>query len=125
MKALVLDRPGPPETLRLAEMPTPEPGPGEMRIRVHAVGLNPVDYKLAAWGPAAWTYPHILGLDVAGVVDALGPQVTGWSPGDAVYYHGNLAKHGGYAEETVVPAHVVAPLPRGLSFAQAAALPCA
>ncbi len=76
MKALVLDRPGSPQTLRLAQMPVPEAGAGEVRVQVHAVGLNPVDYKLAASGSARWQYPFILGLDVAGVVNAVGADVT-------------------------------------------------
>lgn len=79
MRALLLDRPGALEHLRIGETPIPEPGPGELRVRVHAVGLNPVDYKLARGGHPAWRYPFILGLDVAGTVDALGPGAEPWS----------------------------------------------
>jgi NADPH:quinone reductase-like Zn-dependent oxidoreductase len=125
MKALVLDRPGNPETLRVAEMPEPQPSPDEVRVQVHAVGLNPVDYKLAASGFPSWKYPFILGLDVAGVVDAVGDAVTNWRTGDAVYYHGSLSKPGGYAEYAIAPAAALAPLPDGVSFPEAAALPCA
>lgn len=125
MKALVLDQPGSAETLRVAEIPDPQPGSDEVRVRVRAVGLNPVDYKLAESGFPSWEYPFILGLDVAGVVDAVGDAVTDWKVGDAVYYHGNLAKPGGYAEYAIAPAIALAPLPDGVSFPEAAALPCA
>jgi NADPH:quinone reductase-like Zn-dependent oxidoreductase len=70
VKALVLTAPGSLDNLQVAEIPTPEPGPGDMRVRVRAVGLNPVDYQLAATGYPSWTYPFVLGLDVAGEVDA-------------------------------------------------------
>lgn len=125
MKALVLDRPGSPKTLRPAEVPRPEPAAGEVRIKVQAVGLNPVDYKLAATGFPGWDYPFILGLDVSGVVEAVGPDVTEWEQGDRIFYHGNLMKPGGYAEYAIAPSHVLSWIPDGLSFAQAAALPCA
>jgi NADPH:quinone reductase-like Zn-dependent oxidoreductase len=125
MQALVLDAPGTPDTLRLAEVPIPQPESDEVRVRVHAVGLNPIDYKLAATGFTSWTYPFILGLDIAGTIDVVGSDVKEWQVGDSVYYHGNLARPGGYAEFTVTPTHVLASLPRGLAFAEAAALPCA
>ncbi|NET45757.1 zinc-binding dehydrogenase [Okeania sp. SIO2B3] len=125
MKALVLDQPGIPNSLHIAEMPLPQPEVDEIRVKVHAVGLNPVDYKVAASGFSRWNYPFILGLDVAGVVDAVGANVTDWQVGDKVYYHGNLSKPGGYAEYTNATAIAVAPLPEGVSFTEAAAIPCA
>jgi NADPH:quinone reductase len=125
MRALVLERPGKPDTLREVDIPQPEPGKGEVRVKVKAVGLNPVDYKLAATGLESWKYPFILGLDVAGVVDAVGQGVTEWEEGDPVYYHGDMTKPGGYGQYTTVTAHTLAWLPDGLDFAQAAALPCA
>jgi NADPH:quinone reductase-like Zn-dependent oxidoreductase len=124
MKALVLDQPGSPETLHIDQMPQPQPGEGEVRVKVHAAGLNPADYKFARRGLPAWSYPFVLGLDVAGTIDELGPNVTGWNVGDAVYYHGSLAKPGGFAEWTVTTSHTIAPLPQNLSFTEAAALPC-
>ncbi len=75
MKAIVLDRLGGPETLRVAEMPTPEPAPGEIRVRVRAAGLNPADYKHIAEGAPDWQFPKITGCDFAGEVDALGAGV--------------------------------------------------
>jgi NADPH:quinone reductase-like Zn-dependent oxidoreductase len=125
MKALILEKPGKPDTLRTADIPQPEPGPGEVRVKVHAVGLNPVDYKLAASGFPGWQYPFILGLDVAGVIDEVGPDVVEWEAGDPVYYHGDLSRPGGYGQYAIASAHVLAWLPDGLGFAQAAALPCA
>ena len=125
MKALVLDKPGKSGTLRIADMPTPEPGPGEVRVRVKAVGLNPVDYKVAESGVPGWEYPFILGLDVAGTIDSLGDSVKGWKIGDEVFYHGNLSRPGGYAEYAIAPAHILGKKPEAVSFADAAATPCA
>ena len=123
MKALLLDAPGPPETLRLGEAQAPHAGSGEIVVRVKACGLNPVDYRVAQSGNPAWTWPHILGLDVAGVVEEVGQDVSGFVPGDKVAYHGDLRRNGGYAEFAVTAADTVAPMPQGLSFERAAALP--
>lgn len=125
MNALVLNKPGTLDTLAVLQLPMPTPGQGEIRVRVHAVGLNPVDYKVAANGHPAWEYPFVLGLDVAGTVDELGAGVTGWTIGDRVVYHGNLVKPGGYAEYSITTAHTVAAIPEGISFVDAAAFPCA
>jgi NADPH2:quinone reductase len=89
------------------------------------MGLNPVDYKLAGRGNPAWAYPHILGLDVAGTIDALGAGVDGWALGDRVYYHGDLTRSGSFAEFAITTAHTVAEIPASVSFADAAAIPCA
>ncbi len=124
MKAWLLHQPGWWRELTLGEIPAPEPGPGEIRVAVHAVGLNPVDYKIAVTGLPYWQYPFVLGLDVAGVIDRVGAKVSEWKPGDRVFYHGNLARHGGYAEYAVTTAHTVAGIPRQLSFIDAASLPC-
>jgi NADPH2:quinone reductase len=125
MKALVLDGPGAPDTLYTTEITQPEPSAGEVRVKVHAVGLNPVDYKLAASGFPGWDYPVVLGLDVAGVIDRVGHDVEDWQVGDPVYYHGDLTKSGGYGQYAIAPAHVISWLPDGLSYVAAAALPCA
>lgn len=68
MKAMLLDKPGEPHTLRLGDIAIPVPGPGEVQVLVHACGLNPVDWKIAASSIDGWTFPHILGLDVSGVI---------------------------------------------------------
>ncbi|WP_353932762.1 zinc-binding dehydrogenase [Okeanomitos corallinicola TIOX110] len=125
MKALILERPGTPDTLRLAEMPQPQPGEGEVRVKVKAVGLNPADYQFMATGFPQWNYPFIPGMDVAGTIDALGKNVTNWSIGDRIYYHGNFTQPGGFAEFAITTADTIAPIPEGVSFTTAAALPCA
>ncbi|SDP20753.1 NADPH:quinone reductase [Paenibacillus sp. yr247] len=125
MKAMAVNQPGKPDTLALMELPVPEPGPGEIRVRVQAASLNPVDYKVLANGLPAWTYPFVPGVDVAGIVDAVGPGVTTWISGDRVVYHGDAKKHGGYAEYAVTTAHTVSAIPEPISFVNAAAFPCA
>lgn len=106
-------------------IPKPQPGEGQIQVEVRAVGLNPVDYKLAMSGYPSWTYPHVLGLDVAGVITALGPGVTGFQLGERVAYHGDLTKPGGFADYALADARVVARIPTSVSFETAAALPCA
>ncbi|HEY9714248.1 MAG TPA: zinc-binding dehydrogenase [Chroococcales cyanobacterium] len=125
MKALVLDKPGSPESLYPSDIEQPKPGLGEVRVKVHAVGLNPVDYKLAASGFPGWDYPMVLGLDVAGVIDAVGKDVEEWQPGDPVYYLGDLSRPGGYSQYAIASTKVLSWLPDGLEYTQAAALPCA
>ena len=128
MKAIVLNKPGSLEELKYVEdRPVPKPEIGEIRVKVHCVGLNPVDYKLAdGWGGVNWSEPPVLGLDVAGTVDAVGEGVNNFSVGDRVYYHGNLSKvHGGFAEYACTTAHTASHMPDGLKMEEAAALPCA
>jgi NADPH:quinone reductase-like Zn-dependent oxidoreductase len=125
MKALVLNSPGTPENLTLAELPKPSAKEGHALIEVRAVGLNPVDYKTAARGNDAWSWPHILGLDVAGVIVDLDSESNGLKIGDRVCYHGNLARPGGYAEYATAPQHILAPIPDEVTFEDAAAIPCA
>ncbi|QWB27331.1 MULTISPECIES: zinc-binding dehydrogenase [Streptomyces] len=125
MHALVLDRPGTCDTLRPADLPTPEPGPGQVRVEVEACGLNPSDYQRAAYGIPEWEWPAVLGLDVVGVVDAVGEHVTHVRPGQRVAYHGDIRERGGFAEYSLADATVLAPVPDGLAPAAAAALPSA
>ncbi|WP_315500951.1 zinc-binding dehydrogenase [Actinomyces radicidentis] len=131
--ALLLDRPAQPaelaDALRLGQAPVVEPGAGQVRLRVAAVGLNPVDWKVARAGSDAWTWPHVLGLDVAGTVDAVGPGVSearpDLEPGQRVALHHDLRAPGGLQETVVVDALAVAHVPDAVSLADAAALPCA
>ncbi|CAL9675064.1 Phthiocerol synthesis polyketide synthase type I PpsC (plasmid) [Streptomyces sp. enrichment culture] len=125
MTALVLDRPGTPGTLRLTDVPVPEPGVGQVRVRVAACGLNPIDYQVAAGGHPKWSWPHILGVDVAGTVDAVGEGVNDVRPGQRVVFHGDLRDNGGFAEYTLADATVLTTVPDTLAMASAAALPCA
>lgn len=128
MRAIVLRSFGGPEKLESGEMPVPEPGPGQVRVRVIASGTNPVDAKLrqdASW--AGLVPPIVLGYDASGVVDALGPGVTDLAKGDEVYFTPEIFgnPHGTYAELTVVPAAIVAKKPASLSHEEAAAVPLA
>ncbi|SES96838.1 zinc-binding dehydrogenase [Paenibacillus sp. NFR01] len=125
MRALVLPKPGRPDTLQLAELPVPQPGPGEIRVRIRAAGLNPIDYKVSPGGHPAWTYPFVLGIDAAGIVDEVGEGVTRWKAGDRVVYLADFTKPGAYAEYSITTAHSVAAIPEGISFVHAAAFPCA
>jgi NADPH2:quinone reductase len=128
MKAIVLPRFGGPEVLELREVERPQPGPGELLVRVTAAGTNPVDAKLRANGTwAQLTPPVVIGYDAAGVVEAVGPGVTDFAPGDEVYYTPEIFgnPHGSYAEYGRVPAAIVARKPRNLSFVEAAAVPLA
>jgi NADPH:quinone reductase-like Zn-dependent oxidoreductase len=95
----------------------PEPGADEVRIRVRAASVNPVDWKLAARGSAEG---HIAGRDLAGVIDALGPGVSGWKVGDAVIA---VASSGSYAQYAVASVHAIAAKPARWSFNEAAGLP--
>lgn len=126
MRALLLDRPGPPSSLRVGEAAWPVPGEGEVLVRVEAVGLNPVDYQLAAGGHPLWTYPHIPGLDVAGVVHDAGAKPDPRLPvGTRVAWHQDLRCAGGLAEYVTCPAEVLAVVPPAVSTIVAASLPCA
>ncbi|MEY8038072.1 zinc-binding dehydrogenase [Saccharopolyspora cebuensis] len=122
MRAALLDGPG---ALRIGALPVPDPGPGQVRVRVEACGLNPVDYQVAAAAPADWTFPHVLGLDVVGVVDAAGEDVPDVRPGERVAYHGDLRRRGGFAEFALADAAVLAPVPAGVDPVSAACLPAA
>jgi len=119
MKALVCDAFGPPESLRFADVPTPSPGAGEVRIAVHRVAVNFPDLLIVAGKyqlkPA---FPFSPGVEVSGVVDALGAGATGFAPGDRVI--GRLG-HGGYAEFVCVPTGRLLRMPPGMSFDEGAA----
>ncbi|ONI80281.1 NADPH:quinone reductase [Saccharothrix sp. ALI-22-I] len=123
MKAVVLSRFGGPEELRLTDVERPEPGPGQVRIEVRASGVNGFDVKVRSGiMEAVFTtpLPTILGIEVAGVVDAVGPDVTGVSVGDEVL---GWPDTGSYAEYAL--ATTFALKPEGLSWENAAALPVA
>jgi len=127
MRAVVLeDRDGP---LRLVERPRPTPGPGEVLVRIRGSGLNPLDTKIRA-GAAAHArhpFPAILGIDLAGVVEQVGPGVDGFRPGDEVYgmTGGVGGLQGSLADYAAVDASLLARKPANLSMREAAALPLA
>ena len=143
---MVLREHGGPEVLQLEQLAVPEPGPGEVRVRVHAVALNHLDVWTRRGGPAFKVeFPHRLGADIAGVVDALGagasatvgakvvvqPGVSCGRCAACLGGHDNLCRRysilgehrqGGYAEYVVVPEVNLAPYPERLDFSQAAAV---
>lgn len=117
MKAIRLNEYGGPEVLKYEETPVPQPGAGQARVKIEAIGLNYVDiYQRTGLYPL--TPPFTLGMEGAGVVDAVGPDVTDVKKGDRVAYAMEL---GSYAEYAIVPAWKLAPLPRGLDARSAAA----
>ena len=152
MKAMILERISPvlEEPLRWVELPDPQPGPGEIRVRVQACGVCRTDLHVVEGDLPEHTLPIIPGHQIAGGIDALGPGAVGFSPGDRVgiaWLRGtcgdcdycrrgreNLCprsrytgyhEHGGYAELAVVPAEFAYPLPDGFDAMQAAPLLCA
>ena len=105
----------------LVEMPDPLPGPGEVGLRVHASALNRADLlQLRGWYPPPPGESEIPGLECSGVIERVGPDVEGWAVGDRVMA---LLAGGGHAEKVIVPSGQLMPVPPGLSFAEAAALP--
>jgi NADPH2:quinone reductase len=115
-----ITHPGGPEQLELVEVPLPAPGPGELRLRQLAIGLNFVDvYHRTGQYPLPLPLPAVLGVEAVGVVEAVGPGVTGVAPGDRVAYAGAL---GAYATERVLPAWRAVPVPPVVSDAAAATL---
>jgi NADPH:quinone reductase-like Zn-dependent oxidoreductase len=125
MKALLLNDKNQWREMTVQETAKPSPKKGEVLIKIKAAGLNPVDYKVATNGNPNWEYPHILGVDAAGVIEEIGEEVTDFKIGDRVFYHGDFTKKGGFAEFAVTTARTLAKMPDELSFEDAAALPCA
>jgi NADPH:quinone reductase-like Zn-dependent oxidoreductase len=146
MKAVFFTEHGGPETLQYGDFPTPEPGPGQVAVRLHAAALNRLDLWVRdGWPGIKLEYPHIPGADGAGEIAALGPGVTSWSVGDRVVINSNLGcgecrfclegydnrcaswellgetRRGTYAEYVVVPASNLLDLPPGFEPAAAAA----
>ncbi len=121
MKAVEIRRAGPPETLETGEVPLPQPGVGEVRIRVHRAGVNFADV-LARQGiyPDAPKPPFVPGYEVSGVVDLSGPAVDGFRGGERV---AAFTRFGGYAESAVAKVPFVVPLPPGVDFSVGAAVP--
>ncbi len=121
MKAIRVHGFGPPEVMRLEEVPTPVPGPGQILIRVRAAGVNPVDtyIRSGSYGRKP-PLPYTPGSDAAGTVEDPGREVAGFAPGDRVYTSGTLT--GAYAEFALCDPLRVHPLPGRTSFPQGAAL---
>jgi NADPH:quinone reductase-like Zn-dependent oxidoreductase len=122
MRAIEQDRFGGPEVLTLVEVDRPEPGPGEVLVRVHAAGVNPTDFWHRATGGLLGR-PVRLGWDLSGVVEATGVGVAHLQPGDEVFGMPRLPQAAGaYAEYVTAPARHLARKPAGLSHVEAAGL---
>jgi NADPH:quinone reductase-like Zn-dependent oxidoreductase len=148
MKAVAIRSHGGPEVVNVEELPDPSPAPGQVVVKVKAAALNHLDiWVRIGWPGLKLAFPHVLGSDVSGVIEAVGPGVDGWKPGDAVVVNPSLGcgrcerclagrenlcrtfsilgEHvsGGMAERFAVPARNVLPKPANLSFEEAAAVP--
>jgi NADPH2:quinone reductase len=125
MQAIVAREFGGPEVLKLETVPDPVAGTGHVRVKVHAIGVNPYDTYMRAGGYAIKPdLPYTPGADAAGVVDQVGAGVTGWKAGDRVYVSGTAAgkAHGAYAQLIVCNPEQVHRLPDRISFTQGAGL---
>lgn len=127
MRAMVIRDFGAPQVFEERELPTPEPGPNEVLVRVYATSINPVDYKIRRAGSWAGVEPPaVIGYDVSGVVESVGHAVRDFAPGDEVFYTPDIfAGPGSYAEYHVADAAIVAHKPPNLSHVEAAAIPLA
>jgi zinc-binding alcohol dehydrogenase family protein len=111
------------EALTDVTIEAPEPKDRDLRVAVRAVSVNPVDTKVRRRAAPPAGGVKVLGYDAAGVVDAVGPQVTLFKPGDEVYYAGSIVRPGTNAEFHLVDERIVGHKPKSLSFTQAAAMP--
>jgi zinc-binding alcohol dehydrogenase family protein len=112
-----------PQSLFDTELPRPVPKAHDLLVRVQAVSVNPVDTKVRAPKPQVEAAPRVLGWDAAGIVEAVGPSVTRFKPGDEVYYAGDITRPGSNAEFQLVDERITGHKPHTLTFAGAAALP--
>lgn len=128
MQAFILSQYGGPEHTAVADVPQPVPGADEILVRVHAAGLNPVDFKTRAGQlkvVQAYRLPMVMGNELAGVVEAVGASVTRFAAGDRVFARVNKARMGAFAQYAVVEENHAAPMPASLDFTSAAAVPLA
>ena len=126
MKAIALTRYLPidnPESLQDVELAKPVASGFDLLVRIEAVSVNPVDTKVRSPKPQVEAQPKVLGYDAAGVVEAVGGQVTLFQPGDEVYYAGDITRPGSNAQFQLVDERLAGRKPTTLDFAEAAALP--
>jgi NADPH:quinone reductase-like Zn-dependent oxidoreductase len=127
MQAVRIERFGGPDVLHIEKISIPEPHQGEILLKVHAASVNPVDYKIRSGKYSAVKsdkLPYVLGRDVSGVVEKLGPSTTGFAKGDALYGVPGIDR-GAYAEHVILKVSEVARKPETLNYAEAAAVPLA
>lgn len=120
MKSIRVHELGPPEVMKLEDVPDPVPGAGEVLVRAQAAGVNPVDTYIRAGRYVTPPLPYTPGADAAGIVESVGEGVTRFKPGQRVYVYGSIS--GTYAEKVLCRQAQVFPLPDALSFAQGAAI---
>jgi NADPH:quinone reductase-like Zn-dependent oxidoreductase len=128
MRAVMFDSYGSPQVLTLKEVPSPQTAAGEVLVRVHAAGVNPLDWKVRAGHVKAWLQhrlPLIPGWDVSGVVEAVGSGVKAFKVGDAVYGMLDFTHNGAYAEYVATGTRNLAPKPGSIDHVHAAAVPLA
>lgn len=128
MKAIAFDRYGPPKVLRPMTLTVPEPGAGEVLVRVHATSVNPLDWRIRAKRARVRPktgFPRVLGFDLSGVVEQVGPEVKYLKAGDAVYGLIDYRRDGADAEYVRTREAFLHPKPAALSHEEAAALPLA
>ncbi len=124
MKAMILKSFGGPDSFELSEVPKPVPQAGQVLVRVHATSINPLDYQVRRGDyPDLVPLPAITGHDVSGVVEAIGPGVSAFAPGDEVWYTPQIFDgQGSYAEYHVAAESIIARKPASLSHLEAASL---
>jgi len=123
---MVIDRNGGPDVFEPRDLPVPTPGPRDLLVRVCATSVNPIDAKLRAGvARVGLSLPAVLGYDVSGVAEAVGPEVTRFAVGDEVFYSPPVSPHGSYCQYHVADEGIVERKPTGLSHEEAAALPLA
>ncbi len=127
MKAVRMHDYGKADVLVLEDVPRPEPKAGEVLVRIHAAGVNPVDWKVRAGklGKMKSRLPMILGGEISGVVESCGADVKSFQPGDEVWSLLSLMRWGGYAEYAAVPEGELAHKPRSIDHVHAAGVPLA
>ena len=126
MKAVLIHNYGGPEVLRYGDAPRPQLGNGEVLIRVHAAGVNPVDWKVREGHLkqlVQYKFPLILGWGLSGVIEEVGPGVSKFKKGDEVFSKPDTSRDGAYAEYVVVRESEVALKPKSLHHVYAAAVP--
>ena len=128
MKAIVIERYGDNRVLQYRDVPKPTPAAGEILVRVHAAGLNPIDYKTRSGKAKAilpYRFPLVLGNELAGEVVECGPDTERFQPGQRVFARMGRGRIGSFAEYAVVREEVCAHIPAGVSYETAAAVPLA
>src|SRR5437588_689342 len=123
MRAIQVHTYGDATQLHLEQISQPVPGEGQVLVRVHAAGVNGMDWQIRSGflkDVMPVTFPYVPGIELAGVVERVGPAVTALQPGQAVF---GLTRAGAYAEYSLVSAQTLAPKPTSLSFDEAATVP--